>query len=116
MVYKYFDKKLTLLAQSETLATREKSTSGSGVKSEIISNQELAEQLHKSIIRKFEYRKVHLSFTDNIWGVDKRIRFLLCVIDIFSKQTWVVPVKKGITITNTFQNALYQSNRKPNKI
>ena len=43
MIYKYFDKKLTLLAYSDTLATREKSASGSGVKSEIISNQELAE-------------------------------------------------------------------------
>ena len=43
MIYKYFDKKLTLLAYSDTLATREISASGSGVKSEIISNQELAE-------------------------------------------------------------------------
>ena len=44
-------------------------------------------------------------------------RFLLCVIDIFSKYEWVVPLKdkKGITIT-VFQKILKQSNRKPNKI
>ena len=45
-------------------------------------------------------------------------RFLLCVIDIFSKYAWVVSLKdkKGITITNAFQKILNKSNRKPNKI
>ena len=59
-------------------------------------NQQLAEELHKTTIRKFEKRKVRAAFKDNIWGADladmqllskcnKGIRFLLCVIDIFSK-------------------------------
>ena len=45
-------------------------------------------------------------------------RFLFCVIDIFSKYAWVVSLKnkKGITITNAFQQILNKSNRKPNKI
>ena len=45
---------------------------------------------------------------------NKGIRFLLCVIDIFSKFAWVVPLKdkKGISIVLI----LKQSNRKPNKI
>ena len=32
-------------------------------------------------------------------------RFLLCIIDIYNKNAWVIPLKdkKGITITNTFQ-------------
>ena len=32
-------------------------------------------------------------------------RFLLCVIDIFSKYAWVVPLKnkKGISIVNAFE-------------
>ena len=36
---------------------------------------------------------------------NKGIRFLLCVIDIFSKYTWVVPLKhkKGISIVKAFQ-------------
>ena len=44
--------------------------------------------------------------------------FLLCVIDIFSKYAWVVPLKdkKGISIVKAFQSILKQSNRKPNKI
>ena len=54
---------------------------------------------------------------------DKEIRFLLCVIDIYSKYAWIVPLKdkKGVTITNTFQKILDDSmelhtQRKPNKM
>ena len=49
---------------------------------------------------------------------NKRFRFLLCVIDIFSKYPWVVPLKdkKGVSIANAFQKILDDSNRKPNKI
>ena len=49
---------------------------------------------------------------------NKGIRFLLGVIDIFSKYAWIIPLKdkKGITITNAFKKILDESNRKPNKI
>ena len=42
---------------------------------------------------------------------NKGIWFLLCVIDIFSKYAWVVPLKdiKGITIVNAFQKVLDDS-------
>ena len=45
-------------------------------------------------------------------------RFLLCVIDIFSKYAWVVPLKdkKGVSIADAFQKTLDDSKRKPNKI
>ena len=112
MVYKFFDKK----------------SSGSGVKL-ISQNKQLANELHKPIIRKFGKRKVYSTFKDNIWGVDlgdmellskynKGIRFLLCVIDIFSNYAWVVPLKdkKGTSIVKAFQSILKRSNRKPNKI
>ena len=68
-------------------------------------------------------------FGDNIWGADladvqliskfnKGFRFLLCVIDFFSKYAWVVPLKdkKGASIVNAFQKILKESDRKPNKI
>ena len=54
MVYRLFDKK----------------NSGSGIKNENISNKELAEELHKPIIRKFNKIKVRSPFIDNIWGID----------------------------------------------
>ena len=59
-------------------------------------NYQLANELHRQIIRKFQRRKVYLSFRDNIWGVyladiqslskyNKGVKYLLCAIDIFSK-------------------------------
>ena len=80
MVYKYFDKKFT----------------GSRIKNKIKQNHQVANELHKPIIRKFKKGKVYSSFKDNIWGVNvadmqliskynKGIRFLLCAIDLFSK-------------------------------
>ena len=81
-----------------------KKISGGAIKNEIISNKELAEELHKPIIRKFEKRKVHSSFIDNSWGADladmqlisklnRGFRFSLCVFDICSKYAWVIPLK-----------------------
>ena len=50
--------------------------------------------------------------------LNKGFRFLLCVIDIFSKFAWVVPLKYiiGISIVDAFQKILHKSGGKPNKI
>ena len=115
MVYKYFDKKSALLV--------DKSTKGSGATTltnkSLSQNQQLAEELHKPIIRKFKKRKVHAVFKDNVWGDDladmllisrynKGIRFLLCLIDVFRKCAWVVPLKdkRGVSIVVAFQSIL----------
>ena len=58
IISKFFGKKSASLA--------DKSASSGGVKSEIMPNQQIAEELHKPIIRKFEKRKVRSSLTDNI--------------------------------------------------
>ena len=49
---------------------------------------------------------------------NRRFRFLLCVIDIFSKYVWVVPLKdkKGVSIVDAFQKILDKSGCKPNKV
>ena len=63
--------------------------------------RELAEELHKPIIRKFNKRNVQSRFMDNSWGADladmqlirkfnKEFRFLLCVLEIYSKYAWVM--------------------------
>ena len=95
----------------------------------IPQNKQLAEELHKPIIRKFKKREVYSAFKDNIWAADlidmqiiskfnKGFRFLLYVIDIYSKSAWVVPLKdkKGASTVNAFQSIFKKSNRKPNKI
>ena len=102
MVYKFFNKK----SQGSGLANNKE-------------NIQLADELHKPIIRKFKKRKVYSSIRDKIWGVDspdmqllskfnKGFRFLLYVVDIFSKYAWVIPLKdkKGISIANGFQKIL----------
>ena len=97
-----------------------KTSVGSGAKL-IPQNEQLADELHKPIIRKFRKRKLYSAFKDNIWGAgladmqllskyNKGIRFFLRVIDIFSKYAWVISIVKA------FQIILKQSNRKPNKI
>ena len=71
---------------------------------------------------------MYSAFKDNIWAADladvqliskfnKGFRFLLCVIDIYNKYAWVVPLKdkKDVSIVNAFQSFLKKSNRKPNK-
>ena len=110
MVYKFFDKK----------------SKGSDVNIPSEFNEELAEELHRPIIRNLKKRTVYSRFKDNIWGADlanmqlisnfnEGFRFLLYVIDIFSKYTSVVPLKdkKGVSIDDVFQKILDDSNRKP---
>ena len=93
-----------------------------------MSNQELAEELDKPIIRKFQKRQVYSSFKDNIWFTDiadmqlitkfnNGIRFL-CVIIFLPQYLQVFPLKdkKGIKITNAFQKRFDESKCKPDKI
>ena len=96
MVYKCFDKK----------------SKGSDINDKIKQNQrsldlaahQLAKELYKPIIRNLKKRTVYSGFKNNIWGADladmqllsmfnNRFIFLLCVIDIFSRYTWVVSLR-----------------------
>ena len=82
----------------------------------------------KQLFKNQKKIKFYSSFTDNIWGVDladmqslrkykKGNKYLLCVIDLFNKYAWVVPLKdkKGTRIVNAFQKIISKG-RKPNKI
>ena len=93
IVYKFFDKT---------------SAKGSGISNK--ENSELANELHKPIVRKFKKRKVYSSFKDNIWGIDladmqliskynKGIRYILCVIDLFSKYAFAVLLKEYFKVS-----------------
>ena len=109
MVYKFFDK----------------NSMGSGIASYSI----LADERHKPIIRKFSKRKVYSKVKGNTWGEDladmqslsrknKNIKYLLCVIDLYSKYAFFIPLKnkKEFSIVNAFNKIIKQSKRKPNKI
>ena len=75
MVYKFCDKK---------------------TRSGIRVNEELANELHKPLIKKINRRKVYKRFKDNIWAADladmeslptknESAKYLLCVVDVFNK-------------------------------
>ena len=138
MIYRFFDKKSAgggIVNSNNNNNNNNNSNNSNNNNNDIKQNPldlaalQLAEEVHKPIIRKFKKRKVYSGFKDNIWGADladieliskfnKGFRFLLCIIDIFSKYAWVVPLKdrKGISIVNAFQKILKESERKPNKI
>ena len=93
----------------------------------VVNNQQ--ENYRNQLLETLKKRTVYSGFKNNICSADladmqliskfsKEFRFLLCVIDIFSKYAWVVPLKdkKGVSIVNVFQKILKESNRKPNKI
>ena len=92
MVWKFFNERSKGILSKKIL--------GSG-----IENKRSVDELRKPIIENFKRRKVYSSFKDNIWGVDfadmsliskfnKGIKYLLCVIDLFSRHAWVVSLKE----------------------
>ena len=64
MVCKFFDKKSTAKPSSLERSSLERMSSG------IASSSILADELHKSVVKKFNKRKVYSQFKDNICGVD----------------------------------------------
>ena len=108
MVYEFFDKK-----------------TGSGIS----VNEQVAEELHKPVIKKSKRRKVYAKFEDNVWAADlaemrslsfenKNIKYLLCLIEVFTKYTWNKPLKdkNGKTVLHASIKIVNKSNCKPNKL
>ena len=67
----------------------------------------LAEELYKPVTRKFQRRRVNVNSIDEIWAADlinmqafsrdnNGIKYLLTVIDIFSKFVWIIPLKRKL--------------------
>ena len=107
MVYTFFDKK-----------------TGSGVS----VNEELAQELNKSVIKKVKRRRAYLRFKDNIWAGDlaemgslssknRGVKYF-CVILVFNKYAWVKPLKdkKGKIVLHGIIEIVNKSKCKPKKI
>ena len=91
-------------------------------------NNELSLELHKQTRNKFKRRKVITQCVDSIWAVDlldltryaktnKSYKFLLMVIDTFSKYGWAIPLrnKSGQTVANAFERLFLQT-KPPQKL
>ena len=68
---------------------------------------DLADELYKPVTRKFQRRRVNVNGVDEIWAADlidmqafskdnNGIKYLLTVIDIFSKFVGIVPLKRKL--------------------
>ena len=90
--------------------------------------QNLAEELHKPVRKKFEKRKVFVKGIDDTWGADlvemgnlmqwnEGIRYLLMVIDVFSKYGWIRTLKnkRGDTVAEAFVS-IFNEGRTPKKL
>ena len=88
----------------------------------------LAEELHRPVKRKFKRRQVLVSGIDEIWAADladmsalsednENYKFLLLVIDTFSKYGWIIPLKdkKGETVAKAFK-IIFKEGRRPKKL
>ena len=92
-------------------------------------NQILSQELHEPREINFTRRKVISNNIDNIWGCDlitmikyskqnKNYKYILTVIDFFSKYSWCYPLKskKSEEIINSFIDIFKKSKRKPTMI
>lgn len=89
--------------------------------------KQFAEEIHRRVVRKFQRRKVIVHRMDEIWGIDLAsmetsafdgYKFILCIIDVFSKYVWCVPLKNKMatTVLNAVKDVVKQSDRIPEKI
>ena len=87
--------------------------------------KQLAHELHTPIIKHFPRRRIMVPGLNSTWAADlvimnpeKGYKYILTIIDIFSKYSWCVPLKSktGTEITKSFQNIFNESGRKPKKL
>ena len=80
---------------------------GHPVQKNLKFTSELAEELYKPVTRNCQRRKVNVNSIDEIWADDlmdmqaflkdnNGIKYLLTVIDIFSKFVWIIPLKRKL--------------------
>ena len=91
-------------------------------------SDELANELHKPIRKKFKKRRVYASGVDSIWAADlvdmqafsrsnKGYKYILMIIDVFSKYGWAIPLKTktGIEVEKAFAD-LWKKQKPPKKL
>lgn len=90
---------------------------------------EFAHEIHHQVKRKFKRRKVIVTGRDEIWAMDLAsmeslasynddYKYILCIIDVFSKFAWCVPLKNktGTSILKAVKDVVSESQRSPEKI
>ena len=91
-------------------------------------SNELADELHKPIRRKFKKRQIFASKVDGIWAADlvdmqsfssknKRYKYILMIIDVYSRFGWAIPLKTktGLEVSKAFHD-LWETQAPPEKL
>lgn len=91
-----------------------------------MSRKQIVNELHKQVRKNFERRKVILKGIDDLWQADlvemcslaqsnDGYKYILMVIDCFSKYAWCIPLKNktSLLVTQAMENILLKSQRKP---
>lgn len=94
-----------------------------------MSKLDIIHELHKPARRNFPRRHVKMKGIDDLWQADlvemipysknnKNYKYLLTVIDTFSKYAWGIPLKnkKGITVAKSMEKIFKTSRRKPRNL
>ena len=90
--------------------------------------QQLAKEVFSPQITKFKRQRIIPLYKDETWSADlidksslskynNKYKFILTLIDIFTKYAWAIPLKNksGLSITNGFKTILSEG-RKPEKL
>ena len=87
--------------------------------------KQLAHEIHSNIIKKFKRRRVMVPGLDDTWASDlvimepdKNYKYILTVLDVFSKYAWAVPLKSktGVEMVEAFKKIFEESGRKFKKL
>ena len=124
-----YDMKQRRDAKFVSVILKNKARFGLGIQKNLHSTkesfQQLAEELHKPIRKKFKRRHVITKGIDDVWSCDlvemqewsrdnKGYRYILNVVDVFSKYAWSIPLKDktGLTVLKALKDIIKISNRK----
>ncbi|HRP37929.1 MAG TPA: transposase family protein, partial [Candidatus Dojkabacteria bacterium] len=90
--------------------------------------KKFVEEVHHRVIKKFPRRHVFVTGLDEIWAMDlisyetdlkanDGYRFILCVIDVFSKFAWCIPLKSksSASVLQAVKDIILKSKRSPQK-
>jgi hypothetical protein len=94
-----------------------------------MSKQILVDELHRQARKKFKRRHVIMKGIDDTWQIDlvemipyakynKGFKYLLTVIDIFSKKAYAMPIKskKGVEVSSSMEKVFKESKSHPKNI
>lgn len=89
----------------------------------------LADELHRPVRKNFQRRRVYVHDIDDTWGMDivfmtdltkdnDQYKYILTIIDCFSKYAWAVPLKTkdAKVVYDAFISVINRSKRKPKHI